>query len=69
MPTEVTNRGVGLPEAMDLLKGDPTFEECAKAPGAITPVSGSVGPMTIATLMANTVVADYRKACRTPPSF
>ncbi|MEM9108289.1 MAG: bifunctional methylenetetrahydrofolate dehydrogenase/methenyltetrahydrofolate cyclohydrolase, partial [Pseudomonadota bacterium] len=36
---------------------------------AITPVPGGVGPMTIAMLMANTVVSAYRHAGRTPPSF
>ena len=34
-----------------------------------TPVPGGVGPMTIAMLMANTVIAAYRKAGRTPPKF
>jgi methylenetetrahydrofolate dehydrogenase (NADP+)/methenyltetrahydrofolate cyclohydrolase len=49
--------------------GDVAFEECAKVAGAITPVPGGVGPMTIAMLMANTVIAAYRKAGRTPPKF
>jgi methylenetetrahydrofolate dehydrogenase (NADP+)/methenyltetrahydrofolate cyclohydrolase len=49
--------------------GDVAFEECAKVAGAITPVPGGVGPMTIAMLMANTVIAAYRKAGRTPPRF
>ncbi|HXM31103.1 MAG TPA: bifunctional methylenetetrahydrofolate dehydrogenase/methenyltetrahydrofolate cyclohydrolase FolD [Xanthobacteraceae bacterium] len=39
--------------------GDVAFEEAAKVAGAITPVPGGVGPMTIAMLMSNTV-----KACR-----
>jgi methylenetetrahydrofolate dehydrogenase (NADP+)/methenyltetrahydrofolate cyclohydrolase len=30
---------------------------------------GGVGPMTIAMLMANTVIAAYRKAGLTPPKF
>lgn len=51
------------------LVGDVAFEECAKVAGAITPVPGGVGPMTIAMLMANTVIAAYRKAGRTPPKF
>ena len=41
------------------LVGDVDFDGVAKRAGAITPVPGGVGPMTIAMLMANTV-----KACR-----
>lgn len=39
------------------LVGDVDYEECAKIAGAITPVPGGVGPMTIAMLMKNTVKA------------
>ena len=39
--------------------GDVAFDEAAKLAGAITPVPGGVGPMTIACLMVNTV----RAAC------
>ena len=39
--------------------GDVAFAEVAKKAGAITPVPGGVGPMTIAMLMSNTI-----KACR-----
>lgn len=39
------------------LVGDVDFEECEKVAGAITPVPGGVGPMTIAMLMRNTVKA------------
>ncbi|MQW87797.1 bifunctional methylenetetrahydrofolate dehydrogenase/methenyltetrahydrofolate cyclohydrolase FolD [Sinorhizobium saheli] len=39
------------------LVGDVAFEECAAVAGAITPVPGGVGPMTIAMLMANTLTA------------
>jgi len=42
------------------LVGDVDFESCAKVAGAITPVPGGVGPMTIACLLANTLTA----ACR-----
>jgi len=42
------------------LVGDVCFEEAAKVAGAITPVPGGVGPMTIACLLVNTVTA----ACR-----
>ncbi|WP_435269548.1 bifunctional methylenetetrahydrofolate dehydrogenase/methenyltetrahydrofolate cyclohydrolase FolD [Shinella sp. BE166] len=56
-------------EGKSRMVGDVAFEECAKVAGAITPVPGGVGPMTIAMLMANTVIAAYRKAGRTPPTF
>jgi methylenetetrahydrofolate dehydrogenase (NADP+)/methenyltetrahydrofolate cyclohydrolase len=37
--------------------GDVAFAECAEVAGAITPVPGGVGPMTIACLLANTLQA------------
>jgi methylenetetrahydrofolate dehydrogenase (NADP+)/methenyltetrahydrofolate cyclohydrolase len=39
------------------LVGDVDFDEAARVAGAITPVPGGVGPMTIACLLANTVTA------------
>ncbi|MGH6945891.1 MAG: bifunctional methylenetetrahydrofolate dehydrogenase/methenyltetrahydrofolate cyclohydrolase FolD [Kiloniellales bacterium] len=42
------------------LVGDVAFAEASRVAGAITPVPGGVGPMTIACLLANTVTA----ACR-----
>jgi methylenetetrahydrofolate dehydrogenase (NADP+)/methenyltetrahydrofolate cyclohydrolase len=51
------------------LVGDVAFEECARVAEVITPVPGGVGPMTIAMLMANTVIAAYRKAGRKAPKF
>lgn len=39
------------------LVGDVNYEECARVAGAITPVPGGVGPMTIACLLQNTVEA------------
>ncbi|MFQ5837179.1 MAG: bifunctional 5,10-methylenetetrahydrofolate dehydrogenase/5,10-methenyltetrahydrofolate cyclohydrolase [Thermoplasmata archaeon] len=39
------------------LVGDVAFEEAAKVAGAITPVPGGVGPMTVAMLLKNTVAA------------
>lgn len=42
------------------LVGDVAFDEALKVAGAVTPVPGGVGPMTIACLLRNTVVA----ACR-----
>ena len=42
------------------LVGDVHFESAAKVAGAITPVPGGVGPMTIACLLANTLTATCR---------
>lgn len=42
------------------LVGDVDFASAAKVAGAITPVPGGVGPMTIACLLANTVTACCR---------
>jgi methylenetetrahydrofolate dehydrogenase (NADP+)/methenyltetrahydrofolate cyclohydrolase len=39
------------------LVGDVAFAEAAKIAGAITPVPGGVGPMTVACLLRNTVIA------------
>ena len=42
------------------LVGDVDYDSCAAVAGAITPVPGGVGPMTIACLLANTVTACCR---------
>jgi len=42
------------------LCGDVAYEECAEIAGAITPVPGGVGPMTIAMLMKNCVQSASR---------
>ena len=44
------------------LVGDVAYDEAAKIAGAITPVPGGVGPMTIAMLLRNTLVAAHRRA-------
>lgn len=44
----------------DVLVGDVDYESAAQVAGAITPVPGGVGPMTIACLLANTVTACCR---------
>jgi len=44
------------------LVGDVCFPEAVEVAGAITPVPGGVGPMTIACLLANTVTATCRQA-------
>ena len=43
------------------LVGDVAFEEAALRAGAITPVPGGVGPMTIACLLENTLIAAKRR--------
>jgi methylenetetrahydrofolate dehydrogenase (NADP+)/methenyltetrahydrofolate cyclohydrolase len=43
------------------LVGDVAYAECAEVAGAITPVPGGVGPMTIACLLENTVTAALRR--------
>ena len=48
------------PEGGTRLVGDADYESCAAVAGAITPVPGGVGPMTIACLLANTVTACCR---------
>ena len=42
------------------LVGDVDYASCAQVAGAITPVPGGVGPMTIACLLANTITACCR---------
>lgn len=51
------------------LVGDVDFAAAEPVAAAITPVPGGVGPMTIAMLMANTVIAATRKAGVEPPQF
>lgn len=51
-------------EGKTRLVGDVAFAEAAAVAGAITPVPGGVGPMTIAMLMANTLkAARYLHGC------
>ena len=47
-------------DAKTKLVGDVDYASCAAVAGAITPVPGGVGPMTIACLLANTVTACCR---------
>jgi len=44
------------------LVGDVDFDAVAEVASKITPVPGGVGPMTIAMLMRNTLLA-YRRRC------
>ena len=54
------NRMPAAEEGKTRLVGDVDFDEAMKVAGGITPVPGGVGPMTIACLLRNTLVA----ACR-----
>lgn len=51
---------IDLPDGKSKLKGDVCFAEAEQVAGAITPVPGGVGPMTIACLLRNTLVAAGR---------
>jgi methylenetetrahydrofolate dehydrogenase (NADP+)/methenyltetrahydrofolate cyclohydrolase len=51
---------IETPEGKTKLVGDVHFESAEKVAGAITPVPGGVGPMTIACLLYNTMVATCR---------
>ena len=63
------NRVAGSEPGKTRLVGDVAFEEAEKVAGAITPVPGGVGPMTIALLMANTVISASLAAGRPRPEF
>jgi len=51
---------IATPEGKTRLVGDCHYDSCAAKAGAITPVPGGVGPMTIACLLANTLTACAR---------
>ncbi len=53
---------VGINRTETGLVGDVDFDSAASVAGAITPVPGGVGPMTIACLLRNTLVAAHRNA-------
>ncbi|HEU4820742.1 MAG TPA: bifunctional methylenetetrahydrofolate dehydrogenase/methenyltetrahydrofolate cyclohydrolase FolD [Qipengyuania sp.] len=54
-------------ETKGRLVGDVDFAGASTVAGAITPVPGGVGPMTIAVLLRNTLVAAYRNEGLEPP--
>ena len=54
---------VGINQLNGKLVGDVDFDAVKEIAGAITPVPGGVGPMTIATLMENTFRAAKVRAC------
>lgn len=59
---DVGQERVEQPDGTRKLLGDVAFDEALETAGAITPVPGGVGPMTIACLLRNTVVAARRRA-------
>jgi len=58
---DVGQERVEQPDGSRKLLGDVAFGEALEVAGAITPVPGGVGPMTIAMLLRNTVVAAHRR--------
>jgi methylenetetrahydrofolate dehydrogenase (NADP+)/methenyltetrahydrofolate cyclohydrolase len=56
------NRVATIEDGRGRLVGDVAYDEVAEVAGAISPVPGGVGPMTIAMLMRNTLVAAHRRA-------
>ena len=53
---------IELADGKNRLVGDVAFAECKEVAGAITPVPGGVGPMTIAILLQNTLMAAKARA-------
>ncbi len=58
---DVGQERVGQPDGTRKLVGDVAFDEAVQVAGAITPVPGGVGPMTIACLIRNTFVSAARR--------
>lgn len=58
---DVGQERVERPDGTKKLLGDVAFDEALEVAGAITPVPGGVGPMTIACLIRNTFVSAARR--------
>ncbi|MGH7269221.1 MAG: bifunctional 5,10-methylenetetrahydrofolate dehydrogenase/5,10-methenyltetrahydrofolate cyclohydrolase, partial [Polyangiaceae bacterium] len=58
---DVGTTRIALPDGKTALSGDVNFDEAREVAGAITPVPGGVGPMTIAMLLSNTLKAATRR--------
>jgi methylenetetrahydrofolate dehydrogenase (NADP+)/methenyltetrahydrofolate cyclohydrolase len=58
---DVGQERVEQPDGTRKLLGDVAFDEAVQVAGAITPVPGGVGPMTIACLIRNTIVSAARR--------
>ncbi len=56
------NRVPAADEGKTRLVGDVDFASASAVAGAITPVPGGVGPMTIAVLLRNALIAAHRNA-------
>ncbi len=52
---------IGITRDNEQLRGDVDFAEVATVAGAITPVPGGIGPMTVASLLVNCVTAKKRQ--------
>jgi methylenetetrahydrofolate dehydrogenase (NADP+)/methenyltetrahydrofolate cyclohydrolase len=63
------NRVPGSAPGKTKIVGDVAYEEAAKVAGAITPVPGGVGPMTIACLLVNTLRAACARAGLEAPAI
>ncbi|MDP8993633.1 MAG: bifunctional methylenetetrahydrofolate dehydrogenase/methenyltetrahydrofolate cyclohydrolase FolD [Pseudomonadota bacterium] len=61
------NRAAAAEDGKTRLVGDVDFESAREVAGAITPVPGGVGPMTIAVLLRNTLAAAHARAGLPPP--
>jgi methylenetetrahydrofolate dehydrogenase (NADP+) / methenyltetrahydrofolate cyclohydrolase len=59
---------VAMPDGSSRIVGDVDYGAVSRVAGAITPVPGGVGPMTIACLLRNTLVAACRRRGRADPS-
>jgi methylenetetrahydrofolate dehydrogenase (NADP+)/methenyltetrahydrofolate cyclohydrolase len=60
---------IAKPDGKTKLVGDVAYEEAAKVAGAITPVPGGIGPMTIACLLVNTLRAACARAGLPAPAI
>lgn len=60
---------VPIADGKTRLVGDVDYDEVRTVAGAITPVPGGVGPMTVACLMRNTVIAACRQRKLDPPEL
>ena len=61
----MADRGLGksrLQPVQHRLVGDLAYDEVLEVAGAVTPVPGGVGPMTIACLLKNTLAAAQARA-------
>jgi methylenetetrahydrofolate dehydrogenase (NADP+)/methenyltetrahydrofolate cyclohydrolase len=61
------NRVPGAEEGKARLVGDVDYAGACEVAGAVTPVPGGVGPMTIAVLLRNTLAAAHARAGLAPP--